>query len=99
MNFWIHNLLNRAQSLEDKATNLCNQVNFLRRRLQGSFMSLQDMIDNADSTQMRARAIHHIRTKGPALPPALEKKKVIKKGLAEQDVKTETMAWASRFLG
>jgi len=99
MGFWVKNLLNRCIHLEERLGRLCDNVSFIRKRLAGSFDSLNHMIRTSKDTQLRQRSIKILRTSGPALPPSLEKKIIVKPTLGRRDPKDELVTFTSRFLG
>lgn len=99
MGFWVKNLLNRTNHLEERLTKLCNQISFIRKRLSGSFGALNHMIRTAKDTQMRQRALAHLKTSGPGLPPALNRAVVVKPTLPKTEPKVMLQSFASRMLG
>lgn len=99
MGFWVHNLLMRTNHLEERLQLIVEKVSFVSKRLTGSFGALNHMMRTAKDTQCRQKAIHILRTSGPALPPSLDKIKVKKHTLDGRDPKVELVAFASRLLG
>jgi len=99
MGFWVKNLLLRTSHLEERLAILCDKISLIRKRLGGSFASLRHMIQTAKDSQVRQRAIHILRTSGPALPPTLEKKTVSKVTLARMEPKYELEGFTRRLLG
>jgi len=99
LGFWVKNLLNRTNHLEERLSKLCDQISFIRKRLSGSFGSLNHMIRTSKDTQMRQRAIHLLKTSGPELPPELEKKVVIRPTLPKTEPKKMLQGFASNLLG
>jgi voltage-gated sodium channel len=99
LGFWVKNLLNRTNHLEERLTKLCDQISFIRKRLGGSFGSLNHMIRTAKDTQIRQKAIHMLKTSGPALPPPLERTVIVKPTLPRTEPKVVIQSFASRLLG
>jgi len=98
MAFWVKNLLQRTSHLEDRLAKLCDTISFIRKRLGGSFGALNHMVRTAKDSQLRQRSIHALRTQGPALPPPIEKKIIVKPTL-HRNAHLELQNSLGRFLG
>lgn len=99
LGFWVKNLLNRTNHLEERLGKLCDQMSFIRNRLNGTFGSLNHMIRTAKDTQMRQRAIRLMKTSGPALPPSLERKQIETRMVPKTEPSKMLEGFAGRWLG
>jgi len=99
LGFWVKNLLHRTSHLEERLSKMCDQISYIRKRLSGSFGALNNMIRTSKETQMRQRALAHLKTAGPGLPPLLNKVVIAKPTLPKTEPKMMLQSFASRMLG
>lgn len=99
MAFWLWNLLMRTRRLEHRLEVLAKDIRNIRHRLVSSFGALHHYIRTQGESELRRRALHHIRTMGPAMPPSLIRKANDGDKLAIMDQASEFMVFTKRIFG